>query len=325
MKDIRNPEAVINDNLFEEMNVKQLVIAHIIFWSKRWLIVLLICISPYFKNQYTIIVGFLLSLIYLHFELDYRATTNKLEYIYVLIYSVPSIIVSFMAMLMEGHYISYTSKYVASEMMMVLIMLVFITMVPFRFYDFYKYQKIQKLKREARYRNEKINSTTNQTNLSLLKDKDLSGSQCDDEPIRTRKGYKNSVQKSVENHGFSDIMNGSKDHGIMPKDDDIKGWKRKDDAPSINGHKTGLSFLSSGTAHKSSALDLITKKQSLETPDKSLKEESKSNSGSEEEEKRLDSDDFRSEQVCYFPSIYLVYNLFYLKLPNKLFSQPHPS
>lgn len=106
-----DPEETTHDNLFSNLRIKYMIMTHLIFWIKRWSIILIIFLSPFFDNYYTIIAGFVIFLGFFAMELDYRSTNNKLEFVYVLITYFPPVITSFMAMIMEGHYITYSSKY----------------------------------------------------------------------------------------------------------------------------------------------------------------------------------------------------------------------
>lgn len=105
-------EETIHDNLFSNLRIKNMVITHLVFWTKRIAILILIILSPYYEAIYSVISGFIVFTSFTCLDLEYRATTNKLEVIYnIFIYSPPAI-VSFINMLMEGHYISYDSKYI---------------------------------------------------------------------------------------------------------------------------------------------------------------------------------------------------------------------
>lgn len=105
-------EDTINDNLFSNLRIKNMVITHLVFWTKRIALLMLIIFSPYYEAIYSVISGFIVFTSFTCLDLEYRATTNKLEVLYhVFIYS-PPVIVSFINMLMEGHYISYDSKYI---------------------------------------------------------------------------------------------------------------------------------------------------------------------------------------------------------------------
>ena len=168
-----DPEATTYDNLFSNLRVKYMVFTHIIFWSHRTITILIIVVSPYLENYLTIIAGFVVFLAYMSFMCEYRATDNRLEIIYIILCYSPPLITSFMAMLMEGHYISYSSKYACSQIMIVVIMFIYMSIIPFRMYDFYKYQPKQKLKRAAKYRQNKLNTTTNPSNVSVIKDRDV--------------------------------------------------------------------------------------------------------------------------------------------------------
>jgi len=149
-----NEDDIIHDNLFNNLRVKNMIKTHFIFWTKRAFIILVIVISPYIENTYTIIAGFIILLCYTSIELEYRATTNKLEFLYILICYLPPLITSFIAMLMEGHYIKYESKLIVNELTLAAIMLVYLLVIPLRFLDYYKYQKTQRLKRIEKYKSQ---------------------------------------------------------------------------------------------------------------------------------------------------------------------------
>lgn len=218
-------EETIHDSLFSNLRIKYMILTHLLFWSKRCVIILIIVISPYMDNYFTIIAGFIVLLAYTSLELDYRATDNPLEYIYILLCYAPPLITSFMAMLMEGHYISYNAKYAATIIMVVLITCIYITIVPFRFYDYYRYQKFLKLKRQAKYKAEKVNNTTNMTNSFMGRDNALSISQYTNEPSKSKfediPSPSNASYSSTPYSAYKSDPNGKS----IKDDSDEKGWK----------------------------------------------------------------------------------------------------
>ena len=182
--DKENENDEVYDNLFNNLTKKNMVHCHAIFWAKRIVLVILVTISPYFENYYSIIGGFIFSLVFISLELDFQISTSKIEFIYVVLFNLPVIFISFMAMLMEGHYVSYFNKYLSSQVMMFLILVVYILIVPFRFYDYYKYRVKQEEKKAALYA-QRIPNTSNITSSIGLKEKDLSMSDYNDQPGRT--------------------------------------------------------------------------------------------------------------------------------------------
>ena len=160
------------DNLFTNLSTKTMVHVHIIFWLKRVILVLLVIISPYFINYYSIIVGFIFSLIFTSFEFETPATANKLEPAYTVLFNAPIVLVSFISMLMEGHYISYLNKYMISQVMMFMVLIIYLLVIPLRFYDFYNYRKKQEEKKMQRY-TQKLSNTSNITSTIGMKDKSL--------------------------------------------------------------------------------------------------------------------------------------------------------
>lgn len=218
-------EETIHDSLFSNLRIKYMILTHVMFWSKRCIIILIIVISPYMENYFTIIAGFIVFLAYTSLELDYRATDNPLEYIYILLCYSPPLITSFMAMLMEGHYISYNAKYAGTIIMVVVITCIYCAIVPFRFYDYYRYQKFLKLKRQAKYKTERIQNTTNMTSSFIGKDNTLSISQYTNEPSRSKfeevPSPSNVSNSSTPYSAFKTDANGKPYH----ENSDEKGWK----------------------------------------------------------------------------------------------------
>lgn len=116
IKQLRQNDIMIYDNLFNNLLYRNSIKTHLIFWTKRISIILVIVISPYLKNTYTIITGFIVLLGFTSLELETRATNNKLEILYVAICAGPGLITSFVSMIMEGHEIQYQSKLDVSRM-----------------------------------------------------------------------------------------------------------------------------------------------------------------------------------------------------------------
>jgi hypothetical protein len=240
-------EETTHDNLFSNLRIKYMIITHLIFWVKRWAIIIIIIISPFFDNYYTIIAGFVIFLGFFAMELDYRSTDNKLEFVYVMITYFPPLITSFMAMIMEGHYISYSSKYLSSQLMMVVVMFFYIGLIPFRMYDYYKYQPKQRRKRMAKYQVERVNTTTNPSNASVLKDRELSVSNYDEDQSnqkvekQAQQSKINNAVKNMKGFNFASAKQAVKEGN----DESWKKWEKKSfDESQINRQTNPESFLS---------------------------------------------------------------------------------
>ena len=219
-----NDETIVFDNLFYNLRVRNMIKTHIIFWSKRIIVILTIVVSPYAGISESIICGFIVLLSFTSMELEYRATGNELEFLYVFITALPPLIVSFINMLMEGHYISYNSKYIVSELTIFSVMLVYFLILPLRFYDFYKYQKDQKQKKLDKIQSKQNNhiATTAKDFMTSKYNDEVSVSAYDgydqDSAIDqfNKNGDKNEDYKNEDNIGFD-----NKDQ------EDYKPWKMK--------------------------------------------------------------------------------------------------
>lgn len=245
----KEPEDLVHDNLFMNMRMKHMVRTHLMFWSKRWFIILLIAISPYIEDYITIIIAFVVLLGYFAYELDYRVTDNKREFLYVLMIHINPLIVSFMAMLMEGHYISYNSKYIAAMIMMVVVTLVYTLVIPLRMVDYYKLQPKQ---RQQKYEAaERISSTANVYQTTQVKDNALSVSQVSQDNLDMKPQKKLGFEKSPSSSpslglaykGFSNVVKEKTEEQESSPDASYK-WKKKSIAsPSNITQGTSFNFL----------------------------------------------------------------------------------
>jgi len=184
------------DNLFSNFSTTNMVRSHVIFWLKRFTLVLLVVISPAFPPYYCIIAGFIHSLVFVSYELDYQATTSKLETLYLILFNGPYIIIAFVSMLMEGTYISYSHKYITSQVMMFLCLLCFLLMIPLRLYDIHKY-KPKQMKKRKDISVERLPSSFNQSSTIGLKQKSLSVSEYSEDDYKNDESVVSQEKSSI--------------------------------------------------------------------------------------------------------------------------------
>jgi hypothetical protein len=238
-KKSENPTDESYDNLFTNFKTDTMVKAHYIFWSKRVIIVLLVITSPLLEHYISILIGLVFTLTYTSLELEFPATLNKLEYVYVLAFNIPVVLVSFMSMLMEGHYISYDSKYISTEIMMILVSIIYILIIPLRLFDYYSYSKKQ-LEKRAKMRAERVPNTANIT--TNMNRNDLSVSGYNEEISRqniTEYGNKSHLSQTKSINGISEIVqSASLKDGIIDgdhNDKEFKGWNKKPSGNVVQG------------------------------------------------------------------------------------------